>query len=65
MFDNRNGEGGEIPFRSGRFYTYGGGWYFKTRENPMNGPYYYRDQAEAALAVFLQRMAIARRHQHH
>ncbi len=41
------------PFRSDRFYTENGQWYFAIRRGPDQGPYASREDAEAALEIFL------------
>lgn len=50
---HRNGEAGHIPFRSGRFFSVGGRWYFTTREGFDSGPYASRERAEIGLRRFL------------
>lgn len=50
---HRNGESGEIPFRSDRFFCAGNKWYFSTREGFDSGPYASRDRAEASLNRFI------------
>ncbi len=41
------------PFRSDRFYTEDGQWYFAIRRGPDQGPFPSREDAEAALEAFL------------
>ncbi len=41
------------PFRSDRFYSEGGQWYFAVRRGPDQGPFSTREAAEAALESFL------------
>ena len=40
-------------FRSNRFFSGNGQWYFATRERIDIGPFIRRDQAEAALERFI------------
>ena len=40
-------------FRSNRFFSGNGQWYFATREHIDIGPFIRRDQAEAALERFI------------
>jgi hypothetical protein len=40
-------------FRSNRFFSGNGQWYFSTREHIDIGPFIHRDQAEAALERFI------------
>lgn len=47
---------GRIPFRSGRMYYVNDQWYFTTREGDDKGPYPSRDEAEAALAMFVRKL---------
>ena len=54
MNDNRKGESGSIPFRSGRFFTVSSKWYFSTREGIDHGPFVSRDEADHALLHFLK-----------
>ena len=43
------------PFRSNaRIYRVGNEWYFSTREGSEAGPFETRDEAEAALVLFLR-----------
>ena len=60
MKDTRNkrrGDTGDIPFRSGRIFSVGSEWYFTTREGDDVGPFETKQEAEAALAVFLRNYA--------
>ena len=50
MESNRQGEAGSAPFRTGRFFSVNGNWYFSTREGTDCGPYRNRSEAEAALS---------------
>jgi hypothetical protein len=53
FFMNRKGETGNIPFRSGRFYSVGNEWYFAVRRGMDQGPYNSRQEARTALAEFI------------
>ena len=59
MDKNRRGERGHIPFRSGRFFSVGGEWFFSTREGEDRGPYPNREVAEAALLNFVRNRSFA------
>lgn len=50
---HRNGEIGEIPFRSDRFFSVGNQWYFSTREGFDSGPYANKKRAQESLQRFL------------
>lgn len=50
---NRNGENGDVPFRSERFFCAGEKWYFSTREGFDSGPYASKERAKASLDRFL------------
>ena len=52
---NREGEGGVIPFRSGRFIVVANNWYFATREGMNKGPYSSKPEAETALKLFIEK----------
>lgn len=49
----RAGEYGAPPFRSSRFFSVGGKWYFTTREGFDSGPFASRERAEIGLKRFL------------
>lgn len=49
----RDGEGGEVPFRSSRYFCVGSKWYFSTREGFDSGPYADKQRAEIGLDRFL------------
>ncbi len=51
---HRSGEDGAIPFRSGRFFNIDSNWYFSCREGEIQGPYSSRDEAEAALSLYIR-----------
>ncbi len=59
MDRNRRGESGRIPFRTGRFFSVGGEWFFSTREGENHGPYASRQIAEAALLNFVRNRSFA------
>lgn len=44
----RDGENQPYLFRSGRFYSVNGKWYFASREAPVHGPFLERSTAEEA-----------------
>ena len=50
----RRGEAGNVPFRSGRFFSVNGNWYFATREGLNEGPFATRQVAQAALLNFVR-----------
>lgn len=50
---NRVYERGDTPSRSDRFYQIGDEWYFAVRKGPDQGPYRSKDEARAALRVFI------------
>jgi len=50
---HRDGESGNIPYRSERFFCAGDKWYFSTREGFDSGPYATRERAQASLERFL------------
>ena len=55
MYFARQGEDNSHPFRSERFYSENGQWYFHTREGVFDGPYKDRSEAQRGLAIFLAR----------
>ena len=54
MTQNREGETGNIPFRSGRLFSVGMQWYFMTREGLDRGPYMDKTDTEAELMLFIR-----------
>lgn len=48
-------------FRTDRFFSGNGRWYFATRERIDVGPFARREQAEAALERFLAAAQLSRR----
>ncbi|MFV2059772.1 MAG: DUF6316 family protein [Gammaproteobacteria bacterium] len=55
--DFRQGESGNIPFRSGRFYNIDAQWYFSCREQSNIGPFPKKEDAHQALTVYLDDLA--------
>ncbi len=53
----RQGESGNIPFRSGRFYNIDSNWYFSSREQSDIGPFPNKEEANEALDVYLKDVA--------
>ena len=53
---NRQGEDQKTFFRSDRFFTEGGQWYFSTRENTIEGPFSNREEAEQELMLYVRRL---------
>ena len=53
--NNRHGESGAVPFRSGRYFVVANQWYFSTREGFNKGPYSTKGTAENALDTFIDR----------
>jgi hypothetical protein len=53
--NNRNGEKAKSWFRSERFYSVSGAWYFTTREAMELGPFPTRKDAEAELMLFMRK----------
>lgn len=54
MNPHRSGEQGAIPFRSGRFFNIESDWYFACRGQQNQGPYNSRQEAEAALTLYIR-----------
>ncbi len=51
----REGDGGSTaPIRSDRFFKVNGEWFFNIREGETLGPFHSKDEAEGALANFLE-----------
>lgn len=53
---SRHGEGGAIPFRTGRFYCVQNEWWFAIRRGPDQGPYPTRAAARQSLIEYLNDM---------
>ena len=53
----RKGEDGHPPFRSERIFSVGNEWFFSTREGEDVGPFESKEEASAALTLFLREMA--------
>jgi len=49
---HRKGERGEIPYRSGRFFSADGSWFFATREGDSVGPFETLQLARAGLVEY-------------
>ena len=49
---HRRGESGDVPFRSGRFFSSDGQWYFSTREGDNVGPFNSLHDARAGLVEY-------------
>lgn len=56
MSRHRKGELGAVPFRSGRFFYIDSKWYFACREGKEVGPYPSKQDAEKALAEYVEKM---------
>lgn len=56
---NRDGELGQVPSRSDRFFAIEQTWYFSTREGTSIGPYENRNLADLGLSNFLEFLALA------
>ena len=54
MEPNRSGESRNIPFRTNRYFSTNGAWYFMTREGVEMGPFIDKDDAEAELMMFIR-----------
>jgi len=52
--ENRLGESGNIPFRSGRFSNADSKWYFSSREQSDVGPFENKEEANKALDTYLE-----------
>lgn len=50
---NRFNESGAVPFRTGRFYSVDGAWWFAIRRGPDQGPYTNKSMAKQGLIEFL------------
>ncbi|MFV1983752.1 MAG: DUF6316 family protein [Thiohalomonadales bacterium] len=57
MNKHRNGEeGNNIPFRVGRFFNIDTDWYFACRDEPDEGPFESKPEAEAALILYMREL---------
>lgn len=52
----RRNEPERVFFRSDRFFSGNGQWYFETREGVNHGPFDTREEAEQQLEKFLQEL---------
>ena len=57
---NREGELGNIPVRSDRFFSADSAWYFSTREGAAIGPYESKRLASRGLNDFLEFLGLAK-----
>jgi len=53
---HRKGERGEIPYRSGRFFSADGSWFFATREGDNVGPFETLQMARSGLVDYGHRV---------
>ena len=56
---NREGEEGETPVRSDRFFAAQGEWFFSTREGAPIGPFDDKEEARKGLKDFIEFMSLA------
>lgn len=56
----RNGEHGDIPMRTDRFFTVNSTWYFSTREGASIGPFENKSEARKGLRDFLDFIHLAK-----
>ena len=54
MDQYRQGETGNVPFRTGRIFNVGMEWFFMTREGIDRGPYVDKQDAEVGLTLFIR-----------
>lgn len=57
--NNRDGEVGEIPVRSGRFFCVNNEWFVSTREGKPIGPFASEEEAKVELNNFIDFISIA------
>ncbi len=57
---NREGELGNVPMRSDRFFSADSAWYFSTREGTAIGPYDSKRLASRGLNDFLEFLGLAK-----
>lgn len=57
---NREGELGNVPIRSDRFFSSDAVWYFSTREGTDIGPFENKKKAGIGLQDFLEFLALAK-----
>jgi hypothetical protein len=56
---NRQGENGDVPMRSDRYFAAQGEWFFSTREGAPIGPFESKDEAQQGLDDFIEFMQLA------
>ena len=56
---NRDGELGNVPPRTDRFYAVQGEWFFATREGTPIGPFENKFEADRGLKDFIEFMELA------
>ncbi len=56
---NRQGESGQVPIRTDRFFAAQGEWYFATREGSPIGPFEDKLEARKGLDDFIEFMQLA------
>ncbi len=59
MHRNRDGEEGDVPLRTDRFFAAQGEWYFSTREGAPIGPFDDKIEATKGLEDFIEFMLLA------
>ena len=57
--EHRDGEAGNLPIRSDRFFSAQGNWYFSTREGTPVGPFDDKEEAKDGLDNFIEFMQLA------
>jgi hypothetical protein len=57
--NNRDGELGNVPLRSDRFFAAQGEWFFSTREGTSIGPFDGKPEAAQGLEDFVEFMSLA------
>lgn len=57
--NNRDGELGNVPLRSDRFFAAQGEWFFSTREGTSIGPFGDKREAAKGLEDFIEFMSLA------
>ncbi len=57
---NREGELGNVPMRSDRFFSADSAWYFSTREGTAIGPFDSKRHASRGLNDFLEFLGLAK-----
>ncbi len=57
--NNRDGELGNVPLRSDRFFAAQGEWFFSTREGTSIGPFDDKPEAAQGLEDFVEFISLA------